>query len=76
MTFIAFAFHVSLCELSIVEHGSHIECYNIPENGCSGIPDLTISSPRECCLGDGYWYRLDPSGECMQCIGKLVCSEP
>ena len=71
VAFIAFALHVSVCQLA-TEHGSQVECYNTPEDGCSGTPDPRTSSPRECCLGDGYWYRLGPSGECVQCIGEPV----
>ena len=42
-----------------------LECYNSP-----GDRILGISTARECCLGDGYSYRLGPSGEYVQCIGK------
>ena len=49
-----------------------LECYSDRILGCSGTPVLGVSSPRDCCLGDGYWYRLGPSRECMQCIGKPV----
>ena len=42
-----------------------LECYNGP-----GDRILGVSSARECCLGDGYRYRLDPSTEYVQCIGK------
>ena len=49
-----------------------LECYSDRILGCSGTPVLGVSSPRDCCLSDGYWYRLGPSGECMQCIGKPV----
>ena len=49
-----------------------LECYGDRILGCSGTPVLGVSSPRDCCLGDGYWYRLGSSRECMQCIGKPV----
>jgi len=45
-------------------------CYDNAADNCTGNMTTGVSSARECCLGDGYWFE-DPSlGGCRQCIGE------
>ena len=50
-----------------------LECYSTATDRCnfeSHKLNTSFESSADCCLGNGYWYKLNGSNECVQCIGK------
>ena len=43
-------------------------CYDNATANCTGNVVTGVSTAQDCCLGDGFWFRV--SGRCLQCIGK------
>ena len=46
-------------------------CYDIAATDCNGTAVVNVTTARDCCLGDGYWFS-DAAGQCHQCIGKQM----
>ena len=46
-------------------------CYNNAATYCNGTAVLNVTTARDCCLGDGFWFN-DENGQCHQCIGKQM----
>ena len=50
-----------------------LECYSNATDRCnfeSHKLNTSYERSADCCLGNGYWYKLNGSNECVQCIGK------
>jgi len=45
-------------------------CHDNTAPNCRGNEVTGVSTARECCLGDGYWFQDPNLGGCRQCIGK------
>ena len=66
-------FHAPI-ELKHAVNGE-LECYSNPKDRCnfeSHKLNTSFESYVDCCLGNGYWYKVNGSDDCVQCIGKQL----
>ena len=46
-------------------------CYDNAPTDCNGTAVPNVTTARDCCLGNGFWFD-DEEGDCHQCIGKQM----
>ena len=58
-----------LCVLCYLSGTAQFQtCYDNAAASCGGNVVTGVSTAQDCCLGDGFWFRI--SGQCVQCIGE------